>query len=471
MKTILIFLSILLSLSFKSFSKEIYFFSTSTGLVQNVRVRIYNGKDFIGEIRELETLKIDVGNINSYELTFKSYTYFTNKKVKIDFTKKEIAFVKINLEDFAWSVYEVPLSFTPASIYNEITQRILDNLLQERIKKHPKSNWSELTLNNYFKENTKDIIEGIYEQSFRSDNFKRKFKLGVKLIDNVYNLIYIKGSEKNYWVEGDIKGVLQPTATNNLFKVLWYDDKKIPNDDVLITFENGLMSVTFSGSTTETFLKIFPLYVPNSSQQSSGTGFAISSDGLIVTNHHIISERKNISVKGVNGDYTKAYKASIVLEDKNNDISIIRISDQSIKISAIPFVINNNISEVGTSVFVLGYPLRATMGDEIKLTNGIISSKSGFMGDITSYQISVPVQPGNSGGPLFDLKGNLIGIVSAKHLGTENVSYSIKSTYLLNLLQMLHPSPKLNTHSKLMGKELPEQVSMLKEFVYIIEAE
>ena len=68
---------------------------------------------------------------------------------------------------------------------------------------------------------------------------------------------------------------------------------------------------------------------------------------------------------------------------------------------------NTTTSEVGEEVFVLGYPLTATMGDEIKLTTGVISSKSGFQGDISQYQISAPVQPGNSGGPLFDSKGNI----------------------------------------------------------------
>ncbi len=80
------------------------------------------------------------------------------------------------------------------------------------------------------------------------------------------------------------------------------------------------------------------------------------------------------------------------------------------------------MSDVGETVYVSGYPLRATMGDEIKLTNGI---KSGFQGDITNYQISVPVQPGNSDGPLPDSNGNVTGVISAKHIGAENVSYAV----------------------------------------------
>lgn len=119
----------------------------------------------------------------------------------------------------------------------------------------------------------------------------------------------------------------------------------------------------------------------------------------------------------------------------------------------------------------MGYPLRATMGDEIKLTNGIVSSKTGFQGDITSYQISAPVQPGNSGGPLFDNQGNLIGIINAKHTGAENASYAVKTSYLTNLIDLLSSPPKLQTINSLSSKTLTQQVELAKKFVYIIETE
>nr|WP_277266111.1 trypsin-like peptidase domain-containing protein [Prevotella corporis] len=77
-------------------------------------------------------------------------------------------------------------------------------------------------------------------------------------------------------------------------------------------------------------------------------------------------------------------------------------------------------------IFVLGYPLVQTMGEDVKLTTDVISSKTGFQGDVSQYQISAAIQPRNSGGPLFDSRGNLIGIVPAKHKGTENVGYAIK---------------------------------------------
>ena len=203
---------------------------------------------------------------------------------------------------------------------------------------------------------------------------------------------------------------------------------------------------------------------------SCGTGFALSSDGYIVTNHHVVDGATNINVRGVNGDFSKTYKCKVVIEDKNNDLSILRIEEVGFSVlGTIPYCIVNKTCDVGNYIFCLGYPLRETMGDEVKLTNGIISSKSGFQGDITTYQITAPVQPGNSGGPLFDNKGNLIGIINAKHLGAENVTYAIKTSYLLNLIDIIPKQLKLPTISQLTNKSLTEQVKLIKNYTYIIE--
>lgn len=224
------------------------------------------------------------------------------------------------------------------------------------------------------------------------------------------------------------------------------------------------------------YLKLYPtvdenvIQNTNKIEKSSGSGYAISSNGFIVTNHHVTSGATSIKIRGVNGDFSTSYTAKIVIEDKNNDLTIIKIDDPRFtSLGTIPYIIANRSSEVGSSVFVLGYPLRATMGDEVKLTNGIISSKSGFQSDITSYQITAPVQPGNSGGPLFDSKGNIIGVINAKHAGAENASYAIKSSYLMNLIDLIPNPPKLQTVSSVAGKPLTEQVKILKKFTYIIE--
>jgi S1-C subfamily serine protease len=111
----------------------------------------------------------------------------------------------------------------------------------------------------------------------------------------------------------------------------------------------------------------------------------------------------------------------------------------------------------------------SVMGDEVKFTDGKISSKTGFQGDITTYQISVPVQPGNSGGPLFDYDGNIIGIVSAKIMAADNVSYAIKSSYLRNLLDVLPESINIPNDQALSSITLTEKIKLLSDYVVLIK--
>lgn len=203
--------------------------------------------------------------------------------------------------------------------------------------------------------------------------------------------------------------------------------------------------------------------------KSSGSGFAISSRGLIVTSYHVVKDATRIQVRGVNGNFDVAYKAKILTFDRINDIAILEISDPLFtNLAEIPYQISFNISDVGDDVFVLGYPLRALMGDEIKLTNGLISSRSGFQGDITSYQVSAPVQPGNSGGPLFNKDGDVIGIINAR-LSIESVSYAVKTPYLKTMLDSYGNNNNLPTINLIRNLTLSDKVKAIRNFVYIIE--
>lgn len=335
--------------------------------------------------------------------------------------------------------------------------------------------WTETKIKSYIQSKGCDKIEGIYENTGNSDKMA-KYKVAVRKINGTYYLIYISGAQNTgNWTEGEIKATLESTATPLFYKAKWLMADKSENSNYYITFEQGLLNILSDDNKKQLYIKMFPSATDNianapSEGASSGTGYAISSNGYIVTNHHVTNGATSIKVRGVNGDFSKTYTAKVIIEDKNNDLSIIKIDDPSFtSLGTIPYIIVNRASDVGSSVFVLGYPLRATMGDEVKLTNGIISSKSGFQGDVTSYQISAPVQPGNSGGPLFDDKGNIIGIINAKHVGAENASYAIKASYLMNLIDLMPKPPKLQTISIVAGKPLTEQVKILKKFTYIIE--
>lgn len=199
----------------------------------------------------------------------------------------------------------------------------------------------------------------------------------------------------------------------------------------------------------------------------TGTGFALTNN-YIATNNHVVDGAKTINIQGINGDFNHKYTAEVVATDKVNDLAIIKVNGVNIPTSSIPYSVKLGTSEVGEEVFVLGYPLTSTMGEEIKLTTGVISSKTGFQGDVSIYQISAPIQPGNSGGPLFDSKGNVIGIVSAKHKGAENVGYAIKTSYLRNLMESAVSTNILPQTNKMATQNLSGKVKLARNYVYYI---
>lgn len=198
----------------------------------------------------------------------------------------------------------------------------------------------------------------------------------------------------------------------------------------------------------------------------TGSGFALL-EGYLVTNYHVIENAKNIMVQSGSDVFSNKKTATIIASDKVNDLALLKIQGD-INSYTLPYSVKTFTSDVGEDVWVLGFPLTSTMGDEIKLTTGVISAKSGYEGDVSMYQISAPIQPGNSGGPVFDGKGNLIGVVCAHHLGAENVSYAIKSLYLRNLIESSVNHDIMPHDTKISSKTLAEQVKAVKDYVYYI---
>ena len=325
------------------------------------------------------------------------------------------------------------------------------------------STWNESILREYLTKEVSDPLEGIYKGD--------KFLVGIKRDDNgIYYLLYLSGADNiKDWKEGEIKATLTATATPTLFKADWLGkDKQIK--DMTISFMNGAMLVFDKDNNQETYIKMFPdVQTITRNSPSSGSGFFLSNDGYIITNHHVIENARSIKISGVNDDYHKSYTARVEISDKQNDLAILKISDSTFKLmNSIPYTFKYETSSVGEDCFVLGYPLISTMGTDIKLTNGIISSKTGFEGNIAEYQMSAPVQPGNSGGPLFDKNGNIIGVVCAKHLEAENAGYAIKAKYIRNVVELLPTDIQMPKTNLLSGKSLPEQVELASKAVCLI---
>jgi S1-C subfamily serine protease len=170
----------------------------------------------------------------------------------------------------------------------------------------------------------------------------------------------------------------------------------------------------------------------------SGTGFVITEDGYLITNDHVVRGVRRVKVR-IRKDL---YDAEIVKTDQKADLALLKVKGE--KLAALPMVLNKDAT-LGDEVFTIGFPNVDMQGIEPKYTDGRISSLAGLHDDPSRYQISVPVQPGNSGGPLLDTNGRVVGVVVArisdfaflKSSGTipQNINYAIKSSALREFLK------------------------------------
>lgn len=223
--------------------------------------------------------------------------------------------------------------------------------------------------------------------------------------------------------------------------------------------------------------RVISQYLPNKQYgdwAGNGSGFFLTEDGYLATNYHVVEDANAIEVTFVRNGVPENYPATVVMSDKQNDLSILKISDDGFKeMPPIPYNITTTVRDTGSEVFTLGYPIADVMGTEVKFTDGKISSKTGMQGDVTVYQISVPIQPGNSGGPLFDSEGNLIGITSSalnrEYFKSENVNYAIKSSYLKALVDVLPGNIKLQTSANISSLPLTEKIKLFQPYMLYIK--
>ena len=213
---------------------------------------------------------------------------------------------------------------------------------------------------------------------------------------------------------------------------------------------------------------------PNS-WKGNGSGFFLNQEGYIATNYHVIEDATVVQANFTRNGKVESYPAKVVTADPQNDLAIIKIDDPSFKnVSQIPYGLLSRTIDTGSEVFALGYPMADVMGNELKFTDGKISSKSGIQGDARVYQISVPIQPGNSGGPLFDMRGNVVGITSSglnrDYFKSENVNYAIKASYLKTLMESCPNEIVLRENSQIgiSKATLTETIKKYEDFVVLI---
>jgi S1-C subfamily serine protease len=170
---------------------------------------------------------------------------------------------------------------------------------------------------------------------------------------------------------------------------------------------------------------------------ASGTGFFITDDGYLITNNHVVKDATKIRLVTSAG----LIDAKVVQVDEANDLALLKVDG---RFASLP-ISSSRSAQLGSTVATIGFPDIGLQGFAPKLAKGEIASLSGAADDPRYFQISVPVQPGNSGGALVDERGNVVGIVSAKLDASvalaasgalpENVNYAVKSSLLLSFLE------------------------------------
>jgi S1-C subfamily serine protease len=337
-------------------------------------------------------------------------------------------------------------------------------------------------IDTFFKDKPESPLEGIW---ITDDN-----KYEIAIVKNDFSICpgydylgFTVQTTDLSWDAGKIKLQLKATAIPKLFTGLWHkrpNSYLTPTDDQSLgtTFRiaiNHMMEYTNERREKKYLYRIYPGNADAANANThSGTGFFVASD-LIVTNYHVIANCQTIEIKYNNG---QKVAATVIAKDPINDLALLKVS--KIESSVNPLSIANSQSpKDGDTVYTVGFPMPGLLGTKAKLSEGIINSITGVQDDVRMFQISIPIQPGNSGGPLINSRGQVVGIVTATVnpyislllTGTfpQNVSFAMKINYLNNLLNTLPAEvhlPDKNAYSDLS----PGQIMVLaKDAVVQVE--
>ena len=203
--------------------------------------------------------------------------------------------------------------------------------------------------------------------------------------------------------------------------------------------------------------------------KSGGTGFLIDTRGYLITNAHVIENAKHIAVQGSNGN---DLDAEVIYTDDFRDLALLKIDDKSFKSpSTIPYSIRKNGGDIAEPIYTLGYPR-----NDIVYGEGYLAARTGFNGDTLTCQITIPANRGNSGSPILNKNGEIIGILSTKQSSAEGTAFAIRSKYIYALINEAQkdssmPSLKFPVISTLKGSDRTQQVKKLTDFVYMVKVD
>lgn len=203
--------------------------------------------------------------------------------------------------------------------------------------------------------------------------------------------------------------------------------------------------------------------------KTGGTSFLIDGKGYLITNAHVVENARRIAVqntKGIN------YSAKIIYTDKSRDLAILKIEDSTFNIiPSLPYAFNKSSIDLAEPVFTMGFPR-----NEIVYGEGYLSAKTGFNGDTLTFQIEVAANPGNSGGPVLNKNGEVIGILSTRQKTAEGVVFATQAKYIFKALDDLkvqndsaYQKIKLSPINTMKGLDRKQQVKKVEDYVFMVK--
>jgi serine protease Do len=208
--------------------------------------------------------------------------------------------------------------------------------------------------------------------------------------------------------------------------------------------------------------------------KSGGTGFLIDGKGYLVTNAHVVRNATVVEVQNSQGEY----KARILHLDLVADLAFLKIEDTAFHSHQLPYGISRSNARLGEDLFTEGYPR-----DEIVYSKGYVSARTGFKGDSLGYQITIAANPGNSGTPVFNKDGEVVGIVRGTEQDAQMVVFAIRSKSIFRAVDdMKDDSTLLKSDSDFVHLHIPtlssikgldrvdQQIPKIEDCIFIVKS-
>jgi S1-C subfamily serine protease len=351
------------------------------------------------------------------------------------------------------SIEEVPLA--PGQLYKiDYRFRLIDPapslvLTEGQEGKFPATEPEAIDF--YFSDRSLDSAEGIW--TWDSNDYQVAITKNGTEVAKGYDYIgvIIRSGSAN-WKPGDVKLFLNSTASPTVLTGVYFDEQKRPHNLSYMFNDANLITVNESFDGRQPLLiRDYPAgnrvqRTDGTELMSTGTCFVVSRNGTAVTSHHVIEGASKILVVLSDG---REIVASIRSSSVANDIAVLSLPASTPNYLSL---VSTRSTAPGEQVFTVGFPTIELLGSEAKFSEGSISALSGIRGEAAYMQISVPIQPGNSGGPVVNYDGEVLGIVAATAAveaffnvtGSlpQNVNWAVKSDFIRPMIEETPVLPK-----------------------------